>query len=186
MPQATSMPSERGIRRPTGVSALAILMFLGGGVDIATAALLLFLGAVTIPTLALLPSIQLVGTFLLVISIFPLIFAMFSFVLGFGLWTGRGWAWTWTFISSIIGLIVSVAGLTVGFGLVGVVIYAIFIFYLTRGRVKSYFGKGITPTETKPIAAASTAEYDQATRPETTPNSRDEEYLKENNDWQSE
>ena len=163
------MPSERGIRRPTGVSALAILMFLGGGVDIATAALLLFLGAVTIPTLALLPSIQLVGTLLLVIAIFPLIFAMFSFVLGFGLWTGRGWAWTWTFISSIIGLIVSVAGLTVGFGLVGVVIYAIFIFYLTRGRVKSYFGKGITPTETKPIAAASIAEYDQATRPETTP-----------------
>jgi hypothetical membrane protein len=163
------MTSERGIGRPTSVSALAILMFLGGAVDIATAALLLFLGAVTIPTLALLPSVQLVGTFVLVLAIFPLMFAMFSFVLGFGLWTGRGWAWTWTLISSIIGLIVSLAGLIVGFGLVGVVIYPIFIFYLTRGKVKSYFGKGITPAETKPIAAALIAEYDQAIRPETGP-----------------
>lgn len=169
MQQAAPMPSERGTRRPTGVSALAILMFLGGAVDIATAALLLFLGAVTIPTLALLPSIQLVGTLLLVLAIFPLIFAMFSFVLGFGLWMGRSWAWTWTLISSIIGLIVSVAGLIVGFGVVGVVVYAFFIFYLTRRRVKSYFGKGSAPTETKPIASASISEYEQAPQPETTP-----------------
>ena len=169
MPQPTPLASEAEIRRPTGVSALAILMFLGGAVDIATAALLLFLGAVTIPTLVLLPGIQLVGTLLLVFAIFPLIFAMFSFVLGFGLWTGRSWAWTWTFISSIIGLVVSAAGLIVGFGLVGVVVYAIFIFYLTRGSVKSYFGKGISPAGTKPIVTESISEYEQATQPEATP-----------------
>lgn len=100
--------------------------------DIGTAALFLFLGAVTLPMLAFLPSLQLVGTLLLLLSIIPLIFAIFSFVLGFGLWKGRSWAWTWTLISSIIGLIASVAGLIIGVGLVGVVIYAVFIFYLTR------------------------------------------------------
>jgi hypothetical membrane protein len=148
-------------------------MFLGGAVDICAAVLLLFLGAVTIPTLALLPNVQLAGTFLLLLSIIPLIFAVISFVLGFGLWKGRSWAWTWTLICSIIGLIVSVAGLIFGFGLVGVVIYAVFIFYLTRGRVKSYFGKGAAPAGSEAIAAALSwrlspySKYDQATHPET-------------------
>ena len=135
--------------------------------DIGTAALFLFLGAVTLPTLALLPSIQLTGTLLLLLSIIPLIFAIISFVLGFGLWKGSSWAWTWTLISSIIGLIVSVAGLIIWFGLVGIVVYAVFIFYLTRGRVKFYFGKGSAPVGSE--AAASYSQYDQATRPEAAP-----------------
>ncbi|MGD0689075.1 MAG: DUF998 domain-containing protein [Candidatus Bathyarchaeia archaeon] len=163
------MPPERGTQRPTGVAVLSILMFLGGAVDIGTAALFLFLGAVTLPMLAFLPSLQLAGTFLLLLSIIPLIFAIISFVLGFGLWKGRRWAWTWTLISSIIGLIVSAAGLIIGFGLVGIVIYAVFIFYLTRGRVKSYFGKGAAPAGSEAVAAAPYSEYDQAIHPETTP-----------------
>lgn len=160
-------PTERGTQRPTGVAVLSILMFLGGVVDIGTAALFLFLGAVTLPMLAFLPSLQLVGTLLLLLSIIPLIFAIFSFVLGFGLWKGRSWAWTWTLISSIIGLIASVAGLIIGVGLVGVVIYAVFIFYLTRGRVKSYFGKGTAPGGREAVAAVPYSEYEQATHPET-------------------
>ncbi len=143
--------------------------------DIGTSALFLFLGTVTLPTLALLPSLQLAGTLLLLLSIIPLIFAIISFVLGFGLWKGRSWAWTWTLISSILGLIVSAAGLIIGFGLVGVVIYAFFIFYLTRGRVKSYFGKGTAPAGSEAVAAAVSwrlspySKYDQATHPETAP-----------------
>jgi hypothetical membrane protein len=162
------MPVALGqvIMRPTGVAVLAILMFLGGATDIGIVVLLLYLGGVTVPTLVLLPSIQLVGDLLLILAIFPLLFAMFSFILGFGLWTGRPWAWTWTLVSSIIGLIVSAVALIVGFGLVGVVIYGAFIYYLTRGRVKSYFGRG-APTEAKQVVAASTAKYEQVTQPET-------------------
>jgi len=137
--------------------------------DIGIAGLFLFLGAVTLPTLAFLPSLQLAGTLLLLLSIIPLIFAIISFVLGFGIWKGRSWAWTWTFISSIIGLIVSAAGLIIGFGLVGVVIYAVFIFYLTRGRVKFYFGKGAAPAGSEAAAATPYSEYDQVTVPETAP-----------------
>jgi hypothetical protein len=176
MPQPMLTPPELGIQRPTGVAVLSILMFLGGAVDIGTAALFLFLGTVTLPTLALLPSLQLAGTLLLLLSIIPLIFAVISFVLGFGLWKGRSWAWTWTLISSIIGLIVSAAGLIIGFGLVGVVIYAFFIFYLTRGRVKSYFGKGTTPAGSEALPAGLSwrpspySKYDQAT-PRNRPNS---------------
>jgi hypothetical membrane protein/uncharacterized membrane protein (DUF2068 family) len=160
---------EQGTQRPTGVAVLSILMFLGGAGDIGLAGLLLFLGAVTLPTLAFLPSLRLAGTFLLLLSIIPLIFAIMSFVLGFGLWKGSRWAWIWTLISSIIGLIVSAAGLIIGFGLVGVVIYTVFIFYLTRGRVKSYFGRGPAPVGSEAAAAAPYSEYGQATIPETLP-----------------
>ncbi|MGA2791558.1 MAG: DUF998 domain-containing protein [Candidatus Bathyarchaeia archaeon] len=165
------MPQERGTQRPTGVAVLSILMFLGGAVDIGTATLFFFLGAVTLPMLVLLPSLHLAGTLLLLLSIIPLIFAIISFVLGFGLWKGRTWAWTWTLISSIIGLIVSAAGLIIGVGLVGVVIYTVFIIYLTRGRVKSYFGRRTAFAGSEAAAAAQYFEYDQATIPETTPTS---------------
>jgi hypothetical membrane protein len=163
MPQPTPLPSARGVARPTGVAVLSIVMFLGGAADIAIAALLLFLGTVTIPMLAFLPNIELVGTLLLVLAILPLIFALFSFVLGFGLWTGRSWAWVWTLVSSIIGLIVSVVASLFIAPLVGVVIYAIFIFYLTRGNVKYYFGRSIAPAGGRPVS-----EYEQVARPGTT------------------
>lgn len=177
MPQPMLSPPEQGTQRPTGVTVLSILMFLGGAVDIGTAALFLFLGAVTLPMLAFFPSLQLAGNLLLLLSIIPLIFAIISFVLGFGLWKGRSWAWTSTFISSIIGLIVSAVGLIIGFGLVGVVVYAVFIFYLTRGRVKFYFGKGTAPAGSE--AAASYSQYDQATRPETAPTLESDRISKE-------
>jgi len=168
MPQPMPIPPGRGTQRPTGILVISILMFLGGAGDIGIAGLLLYLRAVTIPTLAILPSLQLAGTFLLILSIIPLIFAVMSFVLGFGLWKGSSWAWTWTLISSIIGLIVSAAGLIVGVGVVGVVIYTVFIFYLTRGRVKFYFGKGRAPAVSEAAAVAPYPEYGQATIPETT------------------
>jgi len=138
-------------------------------VYIGIAGLLLYLGAVTLPMLAFLPSLHLAGTWLLLLSIISLIFAIVSFVLGFGLWKGFSWAWTWTLIFSIIGLIVFAAGVIIWFGLVGVVFYAVFIFYLTRGKVKSYLGKGATPAAGEPVAAAPYSEYEQATYPETTP-----------------
>ena len=173
------MQLEQSTQRPTGVAVLSILMFLGGAVDIGIAGLLLFLGAVTLPMLAFLPNLQLAGTFLLLLSIIPLISAIISFVLGFGLWKGRSWAWTWTLISSILGLIVSVAGLITGVGLLGVVIYAIFIFYLTRGRVKFYFGKGAAPHGIEAVAAAPYYEYDQVAHPETIPTQESDRISKE-------
>jgi hypothetical membrane protein len=173
IPQPTPLPSAQGTPRPTGVAVLSIVMFLGGAADIGMAALLLFLGAVTIPMLAFLPNIQLVGTLLLVLAVFPLILAVFSFVLGFGLWTGRSWAWLWTLISSIIGLIVSVVASVFIVPLMGVVIYAIFIFYLTRGNVKYYFGRSIAPSEIRPIAAAPISEYEQVTQPGTISEARE-------------
>ena len=72
------------------------------------------------------------------------IFAIVSLVLAFGLWNARGWAWTWTLISSILGLVVSIIGIAVGVGIIGIVIYAVIIYYLTRARVKAFFGKGGT------------------------------------------
>lgn len=124
------------------MSVLAILMFIGGGMDIVVAVLLLVLGAVTVPVIAVIPSFQLGGILLQLLSVGIVAVGVISFLLGYGLWKGQPWAWIWTFISSNAGLIVSIAGVIFGIGIVGLVVYSTFIYYLTRPGVRSYFGKG--------------------------------------------
>ena len=124
------------------MAVLAILMFIGGGLDIVVAALLLVLGAVKVPVIAVIPSFQLEGILLQLLSVGIVAVGVISFLLGYGLWKGQPWAWTWTFISSNAGLIVSIAGVIFGIGIVGLVVYSNFIYYLTRPGVRSYFGKG--------------------------------------------
>jgi uncharacterized membrane protein (DUF2068 family) len=87
------------------------------------------------------------GALFSVLSFGCFIFAIVAFILAYGLWNGRGWAWTWTLISSILGLIISIIGIAVGIGIIGIAVYATMIYYLTRARVKAFFGKGSGPTK---------------------------------------
>ena len=73
-----------------------------------------------------------------------------SLILAYGLWNGRSWAWTWTLIFSIGALIISIIGIAVGIGIIGIVIYAVVIYYLTRARVKALFGKGAPLVQAPP------------------------------------
>jgi hypothetical protein len=92
------------------------------------------------------------------VSFGSIVAGILSFVLAYGLWKGRTWAWTWTLIFSIAGLATSIIAITAGVGIIGVVIYASIIYYQTRSRVKAFFGKGAVisvPAPTfKPSAAA--------------------------------
>ena len=64
-------------------------------------------------------------------------------VMAYGLWNGRGWAWTITLILTVIGIIVGIGSLVTGNGgaVIGIIIQAIVIYYLYRPNVKAYFGK---------------------------------------------
>jgi len=59
--------------------------------------------------------------------------------LGYGLWTGKGWAWTLALIFSILGILGGIISLPEG--VVSIIIDILIIYYLTRAHVKQFFGK---------------------------------------------
>lgn len=72
------------------------------------------------------------------------VFSLVWLAVGLGLLHGRGWAWTLGMIFSVLSIIgaLSLAVLGSYSGILGVVIWGMMIYYLTRNRVKSFFGKG--------------------------------------------
>ena len=76
-----------------------------------------------------------------------------SFVVAYGLFTGKSWAWLVAVVLSTIGLIVNVLSLvipnmdTITGALVGIAINGIVLYYLSRRNVRQYFGKMATAKE---------------------------------------
>jgi uncharacterized membrane protein (DUF2068 family) len=65
------------------------------------------------------------------------------FVMAYGLWKGKGWAWSITIVLSFIGIalgIVSIATGNVG-AIFHVIINVVVLYYLYRIYVKLFFGK---------------------------------------------
>jgi len=104
--------------RPLGVTILAILELLGG--------LFLFLAALA---LSLFPFF---GIFLAAIVG---IIALFYFVVAYGLFAMKSWAWIWAIITNILGAIFNIAGQ----GWFGLIINIIIILYLNQSDIKSRF-----------------------------------------------
>ena len=113
------MTNER--YRPLGVRLISILTVIGR---------IAFLG---------------IGTILIVIGIGLgfIILGIAYFVMAYGLWNGRRWAWTITLIISGIGVIVGIASIIIGnFGsIISIIINSAIIYYLYRPDVKTFFGK---------------------------------------------
>jgi ABC-type uncharacterized transport system permease subunit len=112
---------ENQKHRPLGVTIIAILNVIVGIITISTGMLFLVVG---------------VGIVLIAIGIA-------NFVMAYGLWKGKRWAWTITLILSGIGIIssaISIAGGNLG-AIVGIILYAVIIYYLYRPNVKAFFGK---------------------------------------------
>ena len=130
--------------KPAGVVFLTILIVVGGIFDILGAVLLLAVRSVSLSWLGILVGsgiIRLLFLILSAISLLLLFSGVTSFFLAYGLWRGRGWAWTWALTSAIVGLIASIVALVVGIGIVGVASNGLSIYYLTRTEVKVFFAK---------------------------------------------
>jgi hypothetical protein len=123
--------------RPTGVTILAVLQAIGGLIWLLAGAGMMMVGA-------LLPiAIELPTFFGAITGLMGIVFLMFGFValvLAYGLFTGRSWAWLWTLIFAVIGIVLGLLG-AVGSLIVQIIIYLIIIYYLTRPHVKAFFGK---------------------------------------------
>jgi hypothetical protein len=107
--------------RPMGVTIIAILTLIGGIIFLASGLVLLIIG---------------IGIILLALGIAYLVMA-------YGLWKGKGWAWTITLILSAIGIIVAIVSIAAGnvAAIINVIIHGVVIYYLYRPNVKAFFGK---------------------------------------------
>ncbi len=131
--------------RPTGVTILAVLMILvalsllvGGLGTIVGVGVLGLVGIFDSPNISIfLPSLTI--PFVGLIGIVLTILGLVGFLLAWGLWTGKSWAWIVAIIFAIIGIISNL--LTLPGGIVGLILNGLIIYYLTRPAVKGYFGR---------------------------------------------
>lgn len=145
-------PLPRARARPLGVTILAILDGLGGVLGVILGLLLLVAGPVLgsdpefqaalareLPE----PFPQFAGELLAALGAILLVLGLVYLLLAWGLYQGRGWAWTLAMALVLLSLAWSVATLVFGdaTGLVGVAIYGFLLWYFTRGGVKAWFGK---------------------------------------------
>jgi uncharacterized membrane protein YfcA len=139
--QAPSV-SEEFVERPTGVTILAALQVLAGlvfvifGVMVLIVAGLLGLGGVR-PQAPMLPLF--LGPIVAVVGGIMVIIGIVSFAVAYGYMNGREWAWTLGLVVAVLGLIMGV--LSLPNGVIGILIDALIIYYLTRPHVKRFFGK---------------------------------------------
>jgi len=142
IPQAPAIP-ERVTQRPAGVTVLAALQILGGivffGLGVIMLAVAGFLGIArfwaNIPTFPAFFGRLILGA----IGGVMVVIGLACFVIAYGYLNGQGWAWT-------LGLAITVLSLVLGLislpnGVIGVLVDVLIIYYLTRPRVKRFFGK---------------------------------------------
>lgn len=133
--------------RPVGVTILTILQIFSGIGDLIIGALLLIL--------AVLAGVLVGGalaTALFLLDFVVIGLGIFSFILAYGLWTGKRWAWILSVIGAIFGIVLGVLivalSLVSGNGIleslasfVPIVLYVLILVYLSTRNVRAFFGR---------------------------------------------
>ena len=144
--------------RPLGITIIAILTIIGGigflASGIRALAVAPFLSNVNISSSNISPS---AGTTTTIpqglvglsagIGVVLIALGVAYFVMAYGLWKGKGWAWTITVILSFIGIalgIVSIVTVQNIGAIFHLIINAVVVYYLYRPHVKAFFGKATT------------------------------------------
>jgi len=84
------------------------------------------------------------GFFLVPMIVLFFVVGFLSFILSYGLWTGRGWAWVSAIVLAIIGVVTSFIGLLFGsyLNIIPIVFYVMILVYLGTRNVRAFFGRG--------------------------------------------
>ena len=143
--------------RPTGVTLIALLAILVGSLG--------FFGSLTI-----LGSPVLVARIGATIGGVILVSSLVWLLVGWGYLKGKGWAWILGMISSILSMISAIGAIAAGQagGVVGLLIWGLMLYYLTRPRVKAFFRKGgmLLATTYPGVIPVSQASTDSAIGPQ--------------------
>lgn len=123
-PPTYTSSTTTSMKRPTGVTILAVLAIIGG---------LALLGFAAVAG-------AMVGTLFsglgAVIAVVFVIFALIEFAIAYGFWVGASWAWWLGLIGAVLDIISIIS-----FNVFGLVIGIIMLYYLTRSHVKMWFHK---------------------------------------------
>jgi len=93
------------------------------------------------------PHVRFFPVRLFTISVVLLLLAGVEFVLAFGVWVGKGWAWAFSLALAVLGVIFFIFSLFLrpNFGeIAALIIDLLLLYYLMQPRVQTYFGKGAT------------------------------------------
>ena len=126
-------------QRPTGVTILAILAFVGGILSILAALTLLGLGGVLAGAGF--------GGLAVFFGIYALVWGALALWIGWGFWQLRPSAWRWGIILMVIGAVITIIQIPLGYssGIAGaaisVAIDLAVIYYLTTPAVRAAFGQ---------------------------------------------
>jgi hypothetical protein len=144
--------------RPVGISILAILELLFGALAFIFGAILaassgfidsyaksMGLGSISSGAL---------GTVLAIFGGALVVGGLIAILIGWGLWTGRGWARIIAIILSILGVIGGLATVVLGVytGIVSLLIDLLILWYLFRPNVRAYFSKSPPAPMAQPSA----------------------------------
>ncbi len=136
--------------RPSGVAVLAVLDLIVG--------ILAFIGGVFMIAVGGSGLLSTVGYgaysgFAVGFGAFAIIVGLFAVVVGWGMWSGRTWAWLLAVVLYAIGILFGFTSLAAGSlsSIVGLVIDVFLLWYMFRPHVKAFFGRG-TPLQPAPGA----------------------------------
>lgn len=125
--------------RPTGITILVVfevlasLILLIGGIGLIAVGGLVA-GGMPLP----IPG-MFAGAFVSIFGGVLLVLGLVGFVVCWGMWTGKGWAWLIALILAVIGVLIGLTSLPGG--IVGLLINGFIAYYLWQPHVKAFFGK---------------------------------------------
>ena len=126
--------------RPTGIAILVALEVLGSILlliaGIGLIALGRLAGAIPVP----IPRV-LLGAFASFFGVVLLVLGLAGFVVSWGMWTGKGWAWWIALVLAVIGAVMGLASLPEG--VLGLLVNGFMAYYLWQPHVRAFFGKGV-------------------------------------------
>ena len=125
--------------RPLGISALAVLAFIGG-------ALGLFVGGLVVAGVSV-PEVYgkgaATGVVAMAVGTLVIILGVLVLVSGWGLWRGKSWAWTLNVVLCGVGMVFFATDVVLGqwLDVFGVPIQLYIVWYMWRPHVKAFFNE---------------------------------------------
>jgi lysylphosphatidylglycerol synthetase-like protein (DUF2156 family) len=138
--QMADINMQQQKQRPLGVTIISILTILGGIGFLATGIVPLvatpFLSDSNVSPAVLVGLSSGIGIALIILG-------LAYFVMAYGLWKGKGWAWSITVVLSFVGIVLGVVSIATGnvAAIFHIIINAVVLYYLCRTHVKMFFGK---------------------------------------------
>lgn len=126
--------------RPTGITILVILEVIFAVFLSLAGLVLVVLGPFVTEFMPSQVPDLVTGALISVFGVVLLLIGIAGFIVSWGLWTGRGWAWTLAFVLAVIGIVLGILRISQG-GILDLILNGLIAWYLWRPHVKTFYHK---------------------------------------------